>query len=183
PTDQAKHHATGGGIFPGPNYEAFKRFCLIANGFFNNRGGRPIFRFGPHVVISGDGRPSLVHFSSSGSRGGNPANPPNLFDAYYGGAYIYRSSAIDTNGQFIGYGYPGSPLSHNRSLQQFTLGYTRTWWRDPNYGALQLIGQYSYVVRHPWSVPPAQPTGANANFLYLSIRYILPGAPPAKAGQ
>jgi hypothetical protein len=29
------------------------------------------------------------------------------------------------------------------------LGYALTSWRDPNYGALQLIGQYSYVVWNP----------------------------------
>jgi len=183
PTDRTKHHATGGGILAGLNYEAFKSFRLIANGFYSNGGGRYIFGLGPNVIINADGRPSLVHSASTVTGVEYQANAKNLFDAYYGGAYIYRSSAIDTNGQFIGYGYPGSPLNHNRSLQQLTLGYTRTWWRDPNYGALQLIGQYSYVLRHPWSVPSAQPSSANANFLYLSIRYILPGAPPAKAGQ
>jgi len=183
PNDQTKHHATGGGILVGLNYEAVKNFRLIANGFYGNGGGRYIFGLGPNVIINADGRPSLVHSASTVTGIEYQAGPRNLFDAYYGGAYIYKSSAIDANGQFIGYGYPGSPLNHNRSLQQLTLGYTRTWWRDPNYGALQLIGQYSYVGRHPWSVPSGQPGGANANYLYLSIRYILPGAPPAKAGQ
>jgi len=63
-----------------------------------------------------------------------------------------------------------------------TLGYTRSFWRDPNYGALQFISQYSYLVRNPWAVPPGQPARATLNFVYLSIRYVLPGAPP-KAGQ
>jgi len=183
PNDQTKHHATGGGILGALNFEAFKNFRLIANGFYGNGGGRYIFGLGPNVIINADGRPSLVHSASTVDGVEYQASPRNLFDAYYGGAYIYKSSAIDSNGQFIGYGYPGAPLNHNRSLQEFTFGYTRTWWRDPNYGALQLIGQYSYVVRHPWSVPSGQPGGANANFLYLSIRYTLPGAPPAKAGQ
>lgn len=183
PQDQTKHHATGSGILVGLNYEAFKNFRLIANGFYGNGGGRYLFGLGPDVIINADGSPSLVHSASTVSGIEYQANAWNLFDAYYGGAYIYRSSALDTNGQFIGYGYPGSPPDHNRSLQQITLGYTRTFWRDPNYGALQLISQYSYVVRHPWSAPPGQPSRANANYLYLSIRYILPGAPPAKAGQ
>jgi hypothetical protein len=183
PNDQTKHRATGGGILVGLNYEAVKNFRLIANGFYGNGGGRYIFGLAPNVIINADGRPSLVHSASTVDGIEYQPSPRNLFDAYYGGAYIYKSSAIDSNGQFIGYGYPGSPLNHNRSLQQLTLGYTRTWWRDPNYGALQLIGQYSYVARHPWSVPSGQPVGANANFLYLSIRYTLPGAPPAKAGQ
>ena len=183
PQDQTKHHATGGGVLAGLNYEVVKNFRLVANGFYSNGGGRYIFGLGPNVIINADGRPSLVHSASTVTGVEYQANPNNLFDAYYGGAYIYRSSAIDTNGQFIGYGFPGAPLNHNRSLQQLTLGYTRTFWRDPNYGALQLMGQYSYVARHPWSLPPGSPSGANANFLYLSIRYILPGAPPSKPGQ
>ena len=180
PQDQAKHSATGGGILVGLNYEAFKNFRLIANGFYSNGGGRYVFGLAPNVIINADGKPSLVHSASTVSGIEYQANANNLFDAYYGGAYVYRSSAIDTNGRFIGYGYPGSPLNHNRSLQQFTLGYTHTLWRDPNYGGLQLIGQYSHLVRHPWSVPLGQPSGASANFIYVSFRYLLPGTPPAK---
>jgi hypothetical protein len=183
PTDQTKHHATGGGILAGLNYEAFKGFRIIANGFYSNGGGRYIFGLGPNVIINADGRPSLVHSASTVDGIEYQINSRNLFNAYYGGAYIYKSSAIDSNGKFIGYGYPGSPLNHNRALQQFTLGFTRTFWRDPNYGALQLLSQYSYLVRSPWSVPVGQPTSANANYLYLSIRYLFPGAPPAKSGQ
>lgn len=178
--DQRKHSANGSGVLVGLNYEAFKRFRLIANGFYSNGGGRYVFGLAPNVIINSDGRPSPVHSASTVAGFEYQANAANLFDAYYGGAYIFRSSAIDANGKFIGYGYPGSPLNHNRSLQQLTLGYTRTFWRDPNYGALQFISQYSYVVRNPWSVPAGQPASAAANYLYLSIRYLLPGAPPAK---
>jgi hypothetical protein len=183
PQTQTKRGATGGGVLVGINYEAFKNFRLIANGFYSNGGGRWIFGLGPDVIINSDGQPSLVHSASTVTGIEYQANANNLFDAYYGGAYIYRSSALDLNGQPIGYGYSGSPLNHNRSLQQLTLGYTRTFWRDPNYGALQFISQYSYLVRKPWSVPPGQPSRATLNLVYLSIRYVLPGAPPPKAGQ
>lgn len=183
PQDQTKHHATGGGILVGINYEAFKGFRFIGNGFYSNGGGRYIFGLSPDVIINADGKPSLVHSASTVSGFEYQANARNLFDAYYGGAYVFRSSAIDTNGQFIGYGYPGSPLNHNRSLQQLTLGYTHTFWRDPNYGGLQVIGQYSHLVRHPWSVPLGQPSGASANFIFVSFRYLLPGSPPAKPEQ
>jgi hypothetical protein len=178
--DQTKHHATGGGILAGLNYEAFSKFRLIANGFYSNGGCRWIFGLGPDLIINADGKPSLLHSASGVSGFEYQASPKDLFDGYYGGAYIYRSATVDLNGQLVGYGYPGAPLDHNRSLQQVTLGYTRTFWRDPNYGALQIISQYSYLVRHPWSVAAGQPGGATNNFLYLSLRYVLPGAPPAQ---
>jgi hypothetical protein len=101
----------------------------------------------------------------------------NLLDVYYGGAYVQKNTAIDLSGQFVGYGYDGSPSNHNRSIQEITLGYTRTFWRDPNYGALQFITQYSYIVRHPWSVPSGDPSGTHVNVLYLDLRYLFPGAP------
>ncbi len=176
--DQTKHHATGGGIVAGLNYEAFRKFRLIANGFYSNGGGRWIFGLGPDLIINADGKPSLVHSASTVSGFEYEASPNHLFYGYYGGAYIYRSATVDLDGKLVGYGYPASSLDHNRSLQQLTLGYTRTFWRDPNYGALQLMSQYSYVVRHPWSVAAGQPIGAPVNFLYLSFRYVLPGAPP-----
>lgn len=183
PQDQTKHRVTGGGILAGVNYEAIKNFRVIANGFYSNGGGRYIFGLAPNVIINADGKPSLVHAASTVTGFEYQPNASNLFDAYYGGAYTDRSSAIDANGQFIGYGYPGSPLNHNRSLQQLTIGYRHTLWRDPNFGAFQLLGQYSYVMRHPWSVPPGTPSGAHVNYLYVSLRYILPGAPPAEVDQ
>jgi hypothetical protein len=183
PRDQTKHNVTGGGVSAGVNFQAFRNFRLIANGFYSDGGGRYIFGLAPDVTINADGTPSLVHSASTVDGIEYQVGAKDLFDAYYGGAFIDKSTAVDTNGQFVGYGYPNSPLSHNRSLQQVTFGYTRTFWRDPAYGALQLIGQYSYVVRHPWFVPTGEPTGATSNYLYMSIRYVLPGAPPAKTGQ
>jgi len=180
PQDQQKHSATGGGILVGLNYEAFKNFRIIANGYYSNGGGRYIFGLAPNVIINADGRPSLLHSASTVTGFEYQANPNNLFDAYYGGAYIYRSATRDLNGQLVGYGYAGGPSNQNRALQQITFGYTRTFWRDPNYGALQMLSQYSYVMRRPWSVAAGQPIGANLNFVYLTIRYLLPGAPPAK---
>jgi hypothetical protein len=104
--------------------------------------------------------------------------PKDLFDSYYGGAYIQKNTAIDSNGRLVGYGFDGSPSNHNKSVQEFTFGYTRTFWRDPNYGGLQFTTQYSYLVRHPWSVGLDQPGGAHTNIVYLNLRYLLTGAPP-----
>ena len=151
---------------------------LIGKGFYNDGGGRWIFGLGPDLIIKANGEPSLVHSASTVSGFEYQANANNLIDAYYGGAYVQKNTAIDLNGQFVGYGYDGSPSNHNRSIQEITLGYTRTFWRDPKYGALQFITQYSYVVRHPWSVAAGDPSGAHINIVYLDLRYLFPGAPP-----
>jgi len=41
--------------------------------------------------------------------------PKDLFDSYYGGAYIQKNTAIDSNGRLVGYGFDGSPSNHNKS--------------------------------------------------------------------
>lgn len=109
------------------------------------------------------------------------AKPKWKFWAYYGGTAIDRISTIDpVTLQPVGYGYTGSPNSQNRTIQEITGGFQRVFWNNPNYGALQFSGQYSWLVRHPWFVAPAQPASANLQMLYLTFRYLLPGVPPAK---
>ena len=134
-----------------------------------------IFGEAPSLVIRADGSPSLVRSMSMVQGLELQAASKLKFWAYYGGTYIDNTVAIDpANGQAVGYGYSGSPGSHNRTIQEMTGGFTRVFWRDPSYGALQLSGQYSWVVRHPWSVATGQPGSANLNMLYLGVRYVLP---------
>jgi hypothetical protein len=179
PLDGQTHNAVGGGALIGINLELFRHFRLIANGFYSDGGGRWIFGLGPDLIIKANGEPSLVHSGSTVSGIEYQVSTKDLFDAYYGGAYIKKNTAIDVNGQFVGYGFDGSPSNHNRSVQEITFGYTRTIWRDPNYGGLQFMTQYSYVGRRPWSVGLAEPGEAHVNMVYLNLRYLLPGAAPA----
>jgi hypothetical protein len=172
--------ATGGGAAINGNIELVKNFRLIANTFVSSGGGRWIFGQGPDLIIRGDGSPALVRSASTVDGFEYQATPKTLFYAYYGGAYFQKNVVIDpANGQQIGFGYTGSPSNHNRAIQEGTFGFTQTLWRDPNYGAIQFMTQYSYLVRHPWYVAPGQPGTAKLKMLFLNLRYTLPGAPPA----
>jgi hypothetical protein len=181
PTTNEHFGATGGGVSVNGNVELFKNFRLIANTFYSEGGGRWIFGQGPDLIIKGDGSPSLVRSASTVDGFEYQAKPRTLIYGYYGGAYFRRNVAIDpANGGQVGFGFTGSPANHNRAIQEGTLGLTHTFWRDPDYGAMQFMVQYSYLVRHPWFVAASQPSSANLNMLYLNLRYTLPGAPPAK---
>jgi hypothetical protein len=169
----------GGGGSLNFNVEPVKNLRLFSNNFYSDGGGRYIFGQGPDLIIQGDGSPSLIHAYSMVQGLEYQARPKTLLYAYYGGAYFQKNVAIDPQtGGPVGYGYEGSPSEHNRALQEVTAGFTRTFWRDPAYGALQFMTQYSYVFRHPWYVLPTQPGEANLHMLYLNLRYTLPGAPP-----
>ncbi len=41
------------------------------------------------------------------------------------------------------------------------------------------MGQYSYVVRNPWSFANGQPEDAHLNMVFFNLRYTLPGSAPA----
>jgi hypothetical protein len=51
---------------------------------------------------------------------------------------------------------------------------TPTIWKSPQYGALQLITQYSYVWRNPWYLAQGNPKNAKTNMVYVDLRYVLP---------
>lgn len=174
---------TGGGVSGAFNLEIFKNFRLIANAFFSDGGGRYIFGTGPDAVLSPQGTLSLVH-SAAGIGGFEwQASKHNLLAVYYGADYFQRNFFLDTStgakpNTFVGYGAPGAAnanaLAANRSIQEPTVDWIITFWKDPQYGALQLINQASYLTRAPWFVPAGQPRNARSTMAWSDIRYTLP---------
>jgi hypothetical protein len=47
-------------------------------------------------------------------------------------------------------------------------------WKDPTYGALAFLTQYSYVTRAPWFVAPGAPKNAHYSLVFIDLRYTLP---------
>ena len=181
PLTQQKFHTVGGGGSVNAGFEIRKNLTLFTTNFYSDGGGRLIYGEAPALVIQANGAPSLVHSMSTMDGVEFQARPKLKFWAYYGGTYIDKNVVIDpSNGAFAGYGYPGSPDSQNRSIQEVTGGFTRVFWQEPKYGTLQFSGQFSWLVRHPWSVAPGRPASANLNMVYMGLRYILPAAPSAE---
>jgi hypothetical protein len=177
PNTQGKtFSATGGGGSVNGNFEIFKNFHLIANTFFSDGGGRYVFGMAPDLILRPDGNISLIHTYSTVD--GFEANLTKnlLLYSYYGGAYVGRNVALDTNAARspLGYGFRGSSNSQNRSLQEFTIGLTPTLWKSAQYGALQLITQYSYEWRNPWYVANNSPKNAKSNMVWIDLRYTIP---------
>jgi hypothetical protein len=172
------HHSTeGAGLQVGLNVAVLKNLRLISTNFFSDGDGRYLFGQAPDVIVRADG--SLSPVRADGTIDGFEATVKNtLFYAYYGGIYIGRNTAIDTNGSKIGYGYTGSANSQNRSIQEFTFGFNQTMWRNPRYGAINVMGQYEYLTRNPWFVAAGAPKNTHDNTIFFNIRYTLPGAMP-----
>jgi hypothetical protein len=180
PTTSTSFSAEGGGGFLNLHVEPVKGFRLVTNNYWSDGGGRYIFGQAPDLIAHADGSLSLVH-SGSTVTGLEITQKKTLLYAYYGGIYIMRNTAFDANGTSrIGYGYSGSGSGQNRAIQEITLGFNQTIWKDAKWGAVNFMGQYSYLVRNPWYVNYAtgQPPNANNNLVFFNLRYTLPGSAP-----
>jgi hypothetical protein len=176
---------SGGGAFVNLNFQLFNGLRFLTNNYWSQGGGRYIFGQVPDVILNPDGSLSAIRASSTVS-GLEYTHKNTFLYFYYGGVYVFRDVGI-AGGLQYGYGVnatgPGSnyavAISQNRTIQEATGGFNQTLWRDTKYGALNLMGQYSYLTRNPWSVAAGNPTQAKLNIAFLNLRYTLPGAAPA----
>ncbi len=177
-TNFASNSKTGYGGSFNVNLEVLKGFRLIANTFYSDGGGRYIFGMGPQAVVLPNGTISLVHAASTTTGFEYQATKKTMFYGYYGGAYFQRNAFVDTsaggNNRIIGFGGANSANNNNRALQEGTFGWVQTFWRNPQYGALQLITQYSYITRAPWFVANGAPKNAHLGTAWADVRFILP---------
>lgn len=177
PAFQTNTKAGGGGEI-NFNFELFKGFRIVDNNYWSAGGGRYIFGQAPDFVIRADGSLSLVH-SASTVAGFEATLGKTVLYGYYGGVYISKNLTVDTNGKLVGYG-PIASDGQNRAIQEVTFGSNTTLAKNPKWGALNLMFQYSYLQRNPWLATGTAPHNANLSMGFLNLRYTLPGAPPAK---
>jgi len=155
--------------------EVAKNLRLIATAFYSSGGGRYLVGLGPDFTVGPDGSISPVH-SMAGIAGFEYApNAKSQFFGYYGGTYFDRNYTQVGPASYLGFGFPGSS-SANRQFQEPVFGYYYTYWKNPRYGALQIITEYAYLTRAPWYVAPGTPSTAHAHMIFGSLRFTLPQA-------
>src|SRR6267154_15386 len=170
----------GGGAAATMNVELVKNFRIIATGFYSYGGGRYIASTaGPDVIVRPNGTLSGIR-SGSGIGGFEwQPNPKTVIYGYYSGAYFGKNFDAVTNTAtppvttFTGYGFPGSGNSANRYIYEPTFGLHYMMWRNPNYGDIRIMTQFSYVSRTPWNIGTG-PATAHMGMAYINLRYDLP---------
>jgi hypothetical protein len=172
--DNIRHSAQGlGGSF-NMILEPVRNLRMILTTFYSSGGGRYIMGLGPDVIVSPDGSLSPVH-STSGIAGLEyQFSPGSQGFAYYSGAYFSRNYVTVAPGSYFGFGYPGSPNTANRQIQEATMGYIRIFWKNPNYGAFQALGQYTYLTRSPWHVASRKDQDMSTHMVFAGLRFTLP---------
>jgi len=202
PTAAFTHDTKIGAAFHGAfNVELLKGFRVLGNGMWGDGEGRYLIGFGPQAVVvpvsaSGstcaivgagagasavgcDARLSMVHAGAAIVGSELQLGKKSLFGFYYGGFYYQRNtfpdiSATAATKPFIGFGGPNSANTNNRAIQEGTIDWTQTFWKSPQYGAVLLVTQTSYVTRSPWFVAAGAPKNAHLTMAYVSLKYILP---------
>lgn len=169
---------SGGGGEINANFEVAKGIRLIANNQYGDGIGRYFFGNAPDLVVRADGSLSPIHTFTT-VEGVEATIQKTLLYFYYGGIYIGKNVAVDTNGNLVGWGYTGSSNGQNRSVDEFTFGINQTLWKSPAYGAVNMMLQYEFATRTPWYVAPGALNHASDHTVYFDLRYTLPGSPPA----
>jgi len=171
---------TGEGLTFGVNAALLKNLRWVASGMLSDGEGRYLFGAAPDIIVRANGALSAVH-ADSYITGFEGTVKNTLLYGYFSGDYIGRNVALDANGtSLIGYGYKGSANSQNRSINEITFGFNQTMWRDPRYGAINVMAQYEWLERAPWYYAAGVGGGKQThdNTIYFDIRYTLPGSMP-----
>lgn len=173
----------GGGVAVDLNLEVMHGFHLIGVGYWSDGGGRYLGGMGPGFVVLQNGtatspfQTALVH-SGSGIGGFEwMLTKRTTISSYYSSAYFQRRYGFDPDIKtptYIGYGYPGSANTNNRTIHEASFASITTLWQKSSYGALQFITQTSHVTRAPWYVAPDSPKDAHTLMEFMSVRYVLP---------
>jgi hypothetical protein len=166
--------STGKGASVNVNVEPVKNFHLILNSFFSKGGGRYIANTNvPDFIVNSDSTMTLVNARSLMGGAEIQAAPKTLVYGYYSYVKADQALTLDTSGKSIGFGVAGSTSANNK-LQETTAGITQVFFKDAKIGAMQLMAQFSYVKRTPFSVPSGTPATASAKMFFFNIRYVLP---------
>ena len=194
------HSQIGGGVQGGISVDLVKgaqgRFLrFVSNGLWGPGVGRYLIGTGPQAVVAPISASGATCTSTGGCdltismiHAGNVLggfefvpHPKAQFGAYYGAAYFQRNFFPDLTASgavkpIIGFGGPGEAnnLVQNRAIQEGTIDFIQTFWRNPQYGAVQLVTQASYLTRSPWFVAHGLPKNAHLAMGYVSLKYILP---------
>jgi hypothetical protein len=167
------NYAFGGGGNVNASFEVVPGVRLLINAFASDGGGRYIGGLVPDVIVRANGTISPIKaYSWVGGFEIAPNKQTGLY-VYYSGLYGQKNLAIDTTGNYIGWGYPGASNAADRNIQEFTAGYSRTFWKHENLGSVQLGLQYAYLFLQPW-VAGTGPDEAHSNMMLGQVRYNLP---------
>src|SRR6185436_19413314 len=133
---------TGTGFSVSGVFQLAKGLNVIGTTLVSDGGGRYMIGQAPDFMVNADA--SITTIGSTSGMAGIEAQvkPSTMLFGYHGTVRIDREVASDA-GKAIGYGIPGA-AGANRVIDETTAGFSHAFFREPRYGAMLLMFQYSY---------------------------------------
>ena len=166
--------ATGGGVSVNVRVNATPSTRVLGEVAVGSGMGRYIGGLVPDAAFRSDGSISLIDTTSWVGAVEQALTPRVSVAGYYSGVKAGDTYFTDRDGRFIGFGFPGSSTSNNRSIREFTLTGAYQVVRTPDRGSAQFNTQVSWLTREPWSTPANGLSSARSFMFLAQVRYNLP---------
>lgn len=163
----------GGGASVNLRFNPASSTKVILQSAFGSGLGRYVGGLAPDAVFRRDGSLSLIGTTSWVGGIEQTLGPTYSLGGYYSGVVIDRNYSMDGDGDFIGYGFPGSSNSNNRKIDEITATFGWQVVSSPTRGSVQLGVQTSWLSRTPWD-RGSGPGSADAFIFYAQLRYNMP---------
>ena len=166
--------AAGGGANVNVRVNATPKTRIIGQVALGSGLGRYIGGLVPDAAFGSDGSIRLIDTTSWVAGVEQTLTPRVSVAGYYSGVEVGDKYSTDSDGTFIGFGFPGSSLTNNRSIKEFTLTGAYQIVRTPDRGSVQFNTQVSWLRREPWSTPENGLSSAKSLMFLAQVRYNLP---------
>ena len=146
---------------------------LLMQSAFGSGLGRYIGGLVPDVAFRSDGSISTIGTTSWVGGVEQRISPRLSLAGYYSGVDTDDNFDLDTDGSYIGFGYPGASNSNNRRIQEVTGTGSYQFLKSPDRGSGQFNLQVSWLSEEPLS-PGNGLASASAVMFFAQVRYNLP---------
>jgi len=163
----------GGGVSVNLRVNATSSTKLIGQSAFGSGLGRYVGGVVPDAVFRRDGSISLLATTSWVGGVEQKLGSAWSLGGYYSGVSIANDYSADANGEYIGYGFPGSPNSNNKRIGEITATLGLQVAKSETRGSVQLAIQTSWLSRTPWD-RSSGPATADMLAFFAQLRYNLP---------
>jgi len=172
PYDDSKREL-GGGASVNASFNITKGTKLIGQ-FAGGPGlGRYVGGLAPDAAFTSDSSIKPLNTTAWVAGVEQTVSPAVSVAGYYSGLDTEDRAELDTNGAFIGFGYPGAPNSNNKRISEWTFTGSFLAFKMSNRGSAQVNAQLSWLERKPWSQGTG-PDSANMFMFFAQVRYNLP---------
>ena len=146
---------------------------LLLQGAFGSGLGRYVGGLVPDAAFRRDGSISTIATTSWVGGVEQRISRRVSVAAYYSGVDADDNFDRDSDGSYIGFGYPGASHANNRRIHEFTGTGSYQFLRSSDRGSGQFNLQVSWLEREPFSQGNGPPS-ASAVMFFAQVRYNLP---------